>query len=118
MNVSIRYAIEKAILSTYLHNDIYQYSYIYETELDYNLFQTNITIKSVAKAINIFLKDKLPIDENLILNFISKKMQVDYNEYIKILTANVLSEDMFKQYLNELKNDFKKQKIGELYARI
>ena len=118
---NIRTNMERTILTTFLYQDLMpskDFIEILRYRLDYNLFKGNLTIKSVAKAIRIFQDDELPIDDILIVNFLSKKMAVDYDEFTKILTTLCVPYRTLMSYIDKLKENENKTVGDDLYARI
>lgn len=112
-------AIERSLLSSYIYCDLTSdFESISNHQIDFKIFTSNITIKSVAKAIYNFQKDDIPLDEDLICNYITKHMALDYDEYFKILKAKMLPYSIFLQYEKELIKNINNQKIGDIYARI
>ncbi len=114
-------AVERGILATYLYADLFStelFEKITNETIDPSLFKTNITAKAVAKAIFIFQQKDIPLDEMLIKEFIEKKMPMDYDEYLKILTTVALEFHHFKYYVGILRKERKKLLSGLDYARI
>lgn len=114
------YGIERAILSSYLFADMHpDYSLIVNHKINTKLFTTNITIKAVARAIEIFQEEDKPLDEMLISNFIGEKMNFfDYDEYITILTSNSLPFTVMIKYEELLEKKAQDKVKGDIYARI
>lgn len=114
-NYSMRNAIERAILSTILYRDLTlekDFNQIVDYEIDYKLFKSNTTCKAVAKA--IYNQGLNPFDEETILRYISKHMDLNHQEWSDIICATPLSYDMLIKNTEELKLIEREEMIKEL----
>lgn len=118
---STRYGLEKTILATYIYADIMdmeEFKEVRDTKCPINHFKANLTTKSVAKAIYNLQELDYPIDETIVKDYIEKRMPLDYDEYLKILTTTCVPLKAFKHYINLLIETDKNDMNGNYNARI
>lgn len=112
-----RLAIEKALLTTLLFKDLNldkDFDYFLDYKLDYKLFNANNTHKLVAKAIFNQIEQEQPYDEETIARYIKKRINLDDQAYIDILSAKPISRPTFDKYMSDLKHINKEERILEL----
>lgn len=111
----MRNEIENAILSTILFRDLTlekDFNLLVDYEIEYKLFKSNRTCKAVAKA--IYNQGINPFDEETILRYVSKHMEVNLQEWSNIICATPLSYGLMMKYIDELKLMDKVELIREL----
>lgn len=122
MNYQIeRLHIEQYILSCFINqnrcNELDQLEYR-EFELPYNLFKANITNKLCAKAIYNIQKEQGPIDDQTILCYIEKHIEINQVEWLELVGNLWSTYDTMITYLNRLKKidkeESKMMKLDEI----
>lgn len=104
--INLRLEIEHIILASYLNQKMsneFEQS-LFENELmPYELFKASRTNKLCAKAIYVLQKDKKPICDITVLNFIENKTEVNQNEWINLMCKCDTSFNLMESYLQQLR---------------
>ena len=99
--------IEGLILSCFLnqHRTLELDKMEYEAyKLPYELFKANYTHKIVAKAIYNLQLEKRPVDENIVHNYLTKRVKFNEMEYLALHSYTWVSFETMLMYLRELEN--------------
>lgn len=111
-----RHHVEGLILSCYLNvNKAFPLDRI-EIEdyiIPFELFTANRTNKLVAKAIYNFQKEKMPIDEVLIYDYITSKTTLEDENFTYLATLLWVGFDTMLKYIEMLKEIDKNEKLME-----
>lgn len=121
MQSNFREGIERVILNTFLFSNLStdnEFELILEHKLDFSLFLSNITIKSVAKAITNLQEQDYPIDDKIVYEYIEKRMPLDWNEWFEITTTTPVRYKTLKHYIKMLTDENIRQYKNSLMGRI
>ena len=99
--------IEGLILSCFLnqHRTLELDKMEYEAyKLPFELFKANYTHRIVAKAIYNLQLEKKPVDENIVHDYLTKRVKFDELEYLALHSYTWVSFETMLMYLRELEN--------------
>ena len=99
--------IEGLILSCFLnqHRTLELDKMEYKSyKLPFELFKANYTHRIVAKAIYNLQLEKKPVDENIVHDYLTKRVKFDEMEYLALHSYTWVSFETMLMYLRELEN--------------
>ena len=99
--------IEGLILSCFLnqHRTLELDKMEYEAyKLPFELFKANYTHRIVAKAVYNLQLEKRPVDENIVHDYLTKRVKFDEMEYLVLHSYTWVSFETMLMYLRELEN--------------
>ena len=111
----MRNAIERAILSTLLFRDLSleaDFDKLVDYQIDYELFNSTFLCKATAKA--IYNQGDAPYDEETILKYLTKRIDINEAEWIELIKTNSLCYSLLLRYIDELKEMEEEKKMREL----
>lgn len=109
--------IEGLILSCFLnqHRTLELDKMEYEAhKIPFELFKANYTHRIVAKAIYNLQLEKRPVDENIIHDYLTKRVKFDEMEYLALHSYTWVSFETMLMYLRELEKINKEDEKIEL----
>lgn len=116
-----RIHIEQTILSSFLNqdktNEMDQMEFR-DMKLPFELFKSSITSKLIAKAIYNLQEDNKPIDDLLVLSYITKHTSINSSEYLQFSCATWVTFDTMNLYLNQLREIDKEEELQNILKGI